>query len=78
MQAIIVHQSGKMESINAVLDTELSRNDLLRIINNQYTKIQRMQEDYNALLEMNKLLEQQNQRLLREKFSHLEAKLKRR
>ena len=73
----IIHNNGKMQTVNAVLDAELSREDLLRIISKQHEKIQRMQEDYNALLEMNRSLEQQNQRLLREKFALLEAKIRR-
>ena len=79
MKAIaIIHHEGKMETVSAVLNTEMSREDLLRIISRQHDKIQRMEEDYNALLELNRLLERQNQRLLREKFEHMREKLSRR
>ena len=79
MQAIaIVHHEGKMEVVNAVMDSELSRDDLLRIIIRQSEAMQRMQEDYNALLDMNYTLERQNQRLREEKFKLLETKLMRR
>ena len=73
----IIHNNGKMQTVNAVIDTEMSREDLLRIVSKQYEKMQRMREDYNELLKMNHLLEQQNQRLLREKFALLEAKIRR-
>jgi hypothetical protein len=76
MKAIaIIHHEGKPEIVNAVLDTELTREDLLHIISRLHNQNQRMQEDYDALLEMNRLLERQNQRLLREKFEHMREQL---
>lgn len=76
MKAIaIIHHAGKPEVVNAVLDTEMSREDLLHIISRLNERNQRMQEDYDALLEMNRLLERQNQRLLREKFERMRENL---
>lgn len=76
--AVIHHEEGKLEVINAIMDSELSRDDLLRIIIRQGEAMQRMQEDYNALLEMHYMLERQNKRLRREKFEYMEEQLPRR
>ena len=78
MTVAIIHNGNKSEAVSGILDTEMTREDLVRIINGMHTKMQRMQEDYDSLMEITKLLERQNQRLLKEKFERMKAELPRR
>lgn len=77
MKAVAIIHEEKPQTVTGVLDTEMTREDLLRIISGMHTKMQRMQEDYDALLAINKLLERQNYRLLKEKFERMERELSR-
>lgn len=78
MKAIAIIHERKPEPVTGILDTELSREDLLRIISRQHEQMQRMQEDYDTLREMNYLLERQNRRLWEWKFAHMKMELEKR